>query len=76
MLNIIQPDIWFSRNTRPSAAAMAPVEMPPPLHFMRAIAAIALIMTPLSSATDERTVVIARVSRTTATRKRSSPSRI
>ncbi len=54
---------------------MAPVEMPPPVHFITQIAAIVLIMMPLSSAIAERTVVTARVSRTTAARKLSSPSR-
>ncbi len=76
MLNIIQPDIWLSRNTSPSAAAIAPVEMLPLVQLTTAMTAIALIMKPLRTATDERTVVIARVSRTTAVRKPSSPSRM
>ena len=44
MLNIIQPDIWFSRNTSASDAAIAPVEMPPPVHFTTQMVAIVLIM--------------------------------
>ena len=73
MLNIIQPDIWLSRKTRPSAAAIAPVEMSPSVQRRMAMTPMALIMTPLSSATEERTVVIARVSRTTAARKPLQP---
>ena len=76
MLNIIQPDIWLRRKTRPRAAAIEPVEMPPCDHLSMAIKAIALIMMPLSTATAERTVVTARVSRITAARNFSRPSRM
>ncbi len=52
---------------------MAPVEMPPPVHLITQIAAIVPIMTPLSSAIAERTVVTARVSRTMAAEEALQP---
>ena len=68
MLNIIQPDIWFSRKTSPIVAAMAPVVSAPFIHETTHNAAIAVIMMPLRTATAARTDVIIRVRRVTAPR--------
>ena len=75
MLNIIQPDIWLRRKTRPIAAAISPVVMALSSQRDTARTKIAAIMKPLTMATVTRTRVMARVSVCTALRKCAMPSR-